>query len=171
MGADDVGGSTKLFLSYCHEDVVVKRDLVRRLTPRLRLLHKVGLAWWEDSLLDTGVRWEEGILNRLNESDYGLLLLSMDFYASEFITRHELPCFVGPGAVHGALPVALKQVPLEGSFDLHGVPAHQIFSLEGRAYAQLSRSYHRDEFANQLAEAIRARILADSSSSAGWRTL
>lgn len=150
-----------LFLSYCQRDTSEKRDLVDRLTPRLQLLKGVGLGWWEDSLLELGIRWQTEILDRLADSDYGVLLLSMDFYASRFITEHELPCFVGPGARRGALPVALKRVPLNGSFELHGVDAHQIFTLDGKAFAELTRSYQKDRFATDLAEQIRRRVIAD----------
>lgn len=165
-----VGESARLFLSYCHADLIEKRDLVRRLSPRLHLLAGVRLEWWEDSLLETGVRWHDGILKRLGESDYGLLLLSLDFCASKFITQHELPFYVGPTARRGALPVALKKVPLDGSFELHGVQAHQVFSLEGKAFAELTRSYQKDQFATDLAAQIQTRILADATVG-GWRPL
>lgn len=163
-----VDSSVRLFLSYCHADLTEKRDLVRRLSPRLRLLTGVRLDWWDDSLLETGVRWQDEILTRLGESDYGLLLLSFDFYASAFITQRELPCFVGSAAERGALPVALKRVPLDDSFELHGVPAHQMFTLEGKAFAELNRSYQKDQFATELASRIRSRVLADAGAD-GWR--
>jgi hypothetical protein len=128
------------------------------------------IDWFDDSLLETGRRWNEALLNRLGESDYGLLLVSFAFCASPFIINHELPLFVGPAALRGALPVALKPVPLDGTFDTHGVNAHLIFTIDGKAYSELTRDSHKDQFATELTRAIGARIRADTTPSE-WRTL
>lgn len=158
MGAPAV---RRLFLSWCHADQRTKDALTALLTPNLRILRGVELQWWEDSDIHIGEAWRRRILARLDQCDYGVLLLSPGFYASAFITEHELPHFVGDLAAKGALPVALKQVPLDGSRDLHGVDRHQIFTDGGRAFAQL-RGSDRDRFAVNLATAIRARVLADA---------
>jgi TIR domain len=150
----------RLFLSWCHADRQAKDALTALLTPNLQILRGVDLQWWEDSDIRIGEDWRRKILARLDECDYGVLLLSPGFYASRFITEDELPHFVGEVAVKGALPVALKRVPLDGSRDLHGVDRHQIFTSGGRAFAELSGS-GRDRFAVDLATAIRARVLAD----------
>ena len=138
----------RLFLSWCHTDQRMKDTLTALLTPNLRILRGVELQWWEDSDLHIGEDWRRRILARLGECDYGVLL-------------HERPHFGGELAAKGALPVALKQVPLDGSRDLHGVDRHQIFTAGGRAFAQL-RGSDRDRFAVNLATAVRARVLADA---------
>jgi hypothetical protein len=152
-----------LFLSWCHDDHLAKDDLLKRLDVNLTILSGVTLNWWEDSHIRIGEEWRRRILARLRECDYGLLLLSPAFLASGFITEHELPFFVGPDALKGALPVGLKRVPLDHSRSLHGVDSHQIFTHRpnGRFYTE-TRGVERDRFAQDLATAIRDRILSDS---------
>jgi hypothetical protein len=150
-----------LFLSWAHADQRAKDALIGLLATNLRILSGMDLRWWEDSDILVGEDWRRRILARLDECDYGVLLLSPAFYASGFITGQELPRFIGDLATKGALPVALKRVPLDGSRDLHGVDRHQVFTMNGRAFDEL-RGNGRERFALDLATAIRARVLADS---------
>jgi hypothetical protein len=161
-----------LFLSWCHADSTAKDALIKPLLANLRILSGVELCWWEDSHIRIGEDWRRQILARLRECDYGLLLLSPGFFASGFITDHELPAFVGPRGVKGvkgvkgagrALPVGLKRVPLDGTRTLHGVDRHQIFTLgpSGRFFSE-TRGANRERFALDLATAIQERILSDS---------
>lgn len=161
----------RLFLSWWHDDEALQLDLVEHLTPCLKILKGITIEWWQDSLIRTGERWRPEILERLDECHYGLLLLSPGFYASPFITEHELPKFIGPNAPKGALPVALHPVPLKGPFDLRGVDEHQIFTdSRGRAYSQLRRPADRTTFAVELASAIADRLDGDAGGDT-WRRL
>ncbi len=157
---------TQLFLSWAHANATPTADLVRRLTPMLALQKNLPLAWWQDSHLQPGQAWRREILTRADESHYGLLLLSPEFFASEFIRDVELPHFVGPTAHAGALPVGLSRVPLDGTWQLHGVDALQIFTLDGAWYDE-TRGAQRQRFVRELAGAIRRRLLATPA----WRTL
>jgi hypothetical protein len=150
----------RLFLSWAHADRAAKEALVGLLMPNLRILRDVEVSWWQDSDLNIGQDWRREILGRIEECDYGVLLLSPAFLASEFITEHELPAFVGAPAVKGALPVALKPVPLDGTRTWHGIDRHQLFTLDGKAFTQTAGA-QRERFASELASAILRRILAD----------
>jgi len=152
-----------LFLSWCHTDLEAKDALVRPLMDQLRILSGVELRWWEDTHIKIGEQWRRQIMARLGECDYGVLLLSPAFLASDFITTYELPAFVGRRAAKGALPVGLKRVPLDGSRTLHGVDRHQMFTLgpAGRFFTE-TRGAGRERFVSDLAGAIRKRILGDS---------
>ncbi|MGH3917326.1 MAG: hypothetical protein ACRDTC_28530 [Pseudonocardiaceae bacterium] len=108
-----------------------------------------------------GEGWRQRILARLAVCDYGVLLLSPGFFASSFIAEDELPKFIGPSAVKGALPVGLKRVELDGSRTLHGVECHQIFTSEGRWFTE-TRGAGRERFVRDLATAIQRRIRGDS---------
>src|SRR5262249_38962542 len=147
-----------LFLSWCHRDVALKEDLLGRLAPDLAILSGVRIEWWEDSHLVLGEDFRAAILGELAGCDYGVLLLSPGYLASDFITTYELPRFVGPAADRGALPVALRRVPLDGSRDLVGLDRLQIFTYRGRAFGELTGD-GRDAFAGELATQIRRRIL------------
>jgi len=152
----------KLFLSWSHTDRTAKNDLVGPLLDHLKILSGVDVEWWEDSQLRIGVEWRRELLARLEECDYGVLLLSPAFLASTFIVEEELPRFVGERATKGALPVALKHVPLDGSRKLAGVGDHQIFrDTEGRCYTE-TRGALRERFVLDLATAIRERIMSEA---------
>jgi hypothetical protein len=155
----------RTFLSWCREDLALKLDLLGRLEPNLKILSGIDFSWWEDSQLNVGETWRRQILNRLSDCDYGLLLLSPAFFASDFIKTVELPHFVGTTATKGALPVLLRAVPLDGSRTLHGVETTQVFTLNGKSYAELQGA-DRDDFAVKLASSIARRILGG-----GWRSL
>jgi hypothetical protein len=149
-----------MFLSWCHQDTEAKEAL-------LGLLHLDGLAgvrisWWEDSQLLLGEDWRQRILARLDGCDYGLLLLSPGFFGSRFILKKELPRLLGPG-VDKVLPVMLKRVPMDGSRDLHGVDARQIFLGSGGRCFTETRGPGRERFALDLATKIRERVLRDAS--------
>ncbi|KPM51690.1 hypothetical protein ACG83_33215 [Frankia sp. R43] len=151
-----------LFVSWAHDDRAEKEALMARLA--FGALSGVRLSWWEDSDLLLGADWHAEIQNRLAACDYGLLLVSPSFLASSYIRDVELPSLLGPGRGRGrALPVMLKKVPLDGSFDLRGLAARQIFTgAGGRAFTQTARS-GRERFAVDLTGQIRSRVLRDAA--------
>jgi TIR domain len=157
----------RVFLSWAHHDRALKEALLRDLVPALGAMRDVRVEWWEDSHLVCGEELLPGILDRLDEADYGLLLLSNRYLGSEFIKRHELPRFAGSAADKGSLPVLLDQLPGFGpSWDLGGVEHQVVFHLEGRSFAEL-RGARRTKFANRLADLIRRRLQGLD----GYRTL
>ena len=150
--------SVSLFLSWCHRDVVLKNDLIGNLGDNLSILKDVDLQWWEDSDLLCGEEFGLEIQSRIDEADYGLMLLTPAYLTSTFVERYEWPRFIGTAADKGALPVALGHLAaFDGSRNYRGVEKHQVFSLDGRAYSQLRG--RRPEFAQRLATEIRRRIL------------
>ena len=46
---------------------------------------------WSDDKIKPGQEWFEEIKNAMNESKVGILLISPDFLASDFINRVEIP--------------------------------------------------------------------------------
>jgi hypothetical protein len=150
--------AVKLFLSWAHADQVLKEDLVSRLTPRLKNVKRHDFARWEDSHILAGVEWSEEIGSRFDESDYVIQLVSPAFLASDFIRDHEIP---GRGKTphKPTLPLMLKNVPLNGDYEFHGIDKHQIFFLRGangkpRVYGDLGRDAQKDRFANEFVNAI-----------------
>jgi hypothetical protein len=150
----------RIFLSWCHKDVLLKKALLLDLMPALGMFTDLEVKWWEDSHLTCGEELMPGILDRLDEADFGLLLLSTRYFGSTFIRQHELPRFSGPAADKGALPVALSPLPEFGPHHDLGGLEHKIvfFAAEGRSFADLSGA-RRTKFANDLAGSIRRRAL------------
>jgi hypothetical protein len=149
----------RIFLSWCHRNSALQGALLRDLLPALSIFTDLDVEWWEDSHLACGEELLPEIIDRVNEADFGLLLLSTHYFASSFIRRHELPRFAGPSADRGALPVALAPLPRFGAeHDLGGIERQLVFTADGRSFAELS-GHRRTSFANELATSIRRRAL------------
>lgn len=149
----------RIFLSWCHQDKALKEALLRDLLPALGVFTDLDVEWWEDNRLTCGEELTAGIVNRLDEADFGLLLLSTRFFGRPFIQQHELLRFAGPRADKGPLPVALSPLPAGPECNLGGVERQVVFTWNGKSFAELSGA-RRTSFANDLAAAIRRRALS-----------
>ena len=77
----------KIFTSYAHED----EDMKDQLDKYLKVLKRSGkIETWNDRELIPGQEWNENIMNELREANVILLLVSVDFIASDFIWDKEL---------------------------------------------------------------------------------
>ena len=76
----------KIFTSYAHLDHTHKAEFVKHLKPRLR-----GglLTEWDDNQIKPGSQWHQEIQNALAEADMGVLLVSANFLASDYIHDNE----------------------------------------------------------------------------------
>lgn len=157
----------RIFLSWCRQDVALKKALLKDLLPALSIFTDLDVEWWEDSHLACGEELTPAIVDRLGEADFGVLLLSTRYFGRPFIRKYELPRFVGPHADKGPLPVALSPLPVFGpEHDLGGIERHLVFTRDGRSFADLSGA-QRTHFANDLAASIRRRALPSN----GYRVL
>ena len=157
----------RLFLSWCHLDRRLKEALLADLMPALGMFGDVGVEWWQDSHLTCGEELIPGITKRLDEADFGVLLLSTRYFGRPFIAEHELPRFAGPTADRGSLPVVLSPLPGFGpEWNMRGIESQVVFPPDGRSYADTGGA-QRTRFANELAAAIRRRILGRN----GYRSL
>ncbi len=151
----------RIFLSWAHRDRKLTEALLADLLPALGMLRDISIEWWEDSHLTCGEDLTVGIVERLDEADFGLLLLSNHYFGSSFSQRYELPRFAGTGADKGALPVALRPLPGFGasamSWSMGGIERQVVFTSAARSFAEAS-GVQRTIFANNLAAAIRRRL-------------
>ena len=77
-----------VFVSYSHKD----KAWLERVQVHLRPLARDGkLDLWDDTGIKAGQRWREEIKAALARADVAILLISADFYASDFIAKNELP--------------------------------------------------------------------------------
>ena len=79
----------KVFISYSHKDT----DFLKRCRVHLKGLDPIVLRdnVWDDTKIQIGDDWEKEIRTTLERTKVAILLISADFYASEFIQNKELP--------------------------------------------------------------------------------
>jgi len=84
---DDAQNGARIFISYAHEDENLKTELDKHLKA-LKRSTKVEL--WHDRALVAGQEWDATIMAELERANIILLLVSVDFNASDFIWDKEL---------------------------------------------------------------------------------
>jgi hypothetical protein len=105
--ADESGGSS-IFVSYAHEDEELKKELDKYLKV-LKRSSKVRI--WNDRQLIAGQEWDEAIMSELGKAHIILLLISVDFNASDFIWDKELDAAMKrheAGTAH-VVPIILRK--------------------------------------------------------------
>ena len=79
--------SARIFISYAHADEDLKKELDKYLKV-LKRSSKVQV--WNDRELIGGQEWDQTIMSELDKANIILLLISVDFNASDFIWDKEL---------------------------------------------------------------------------------
>jgi len=77
----------KLFFSYSHVDETLRNELEKHL---VMLKHKGIIDTWHDRVIDAGTEFDTKIDNNLVTSDIILLLVSVDFLASDYCYNIEM---------------------------------------------------------------------------------
>ncbi|MDS4059698.1 MAG: pentapeptide repeat-containing protein, partial [Candidatus Contendobacter sp.] len=149
----------RYFVSYAHQNAKLRKDLLERLQSRLRIAKEYAFEAWQDGDILIGEQWRDQIQQAIVKCHFGLLLVSPEFLGSKFITEKELPHFLPsektPMAWRRAAPVGLKPIAFDGSMDLKGLEALQIFrDQEERFFSERATNNPKDAFADRLFQAI-----------------
>ncbi len=156
----------RFFVSYAHDDKILSEDLVKRLRTQFEACRGYKLDLWVDKRIDPGQGWNAEIQSAINQCEFGLLMLSPAFLASDYITQKELPRFVGEDggpAIKPVVPVGLKVINFR-EHDLKGLGARQVYlrdrrqSGDGGFFANCHGNEAKDAFAYHLYLAIKRRL-------------
>ncbi len=105
---EDSKPGPRIFVSYAHED----EDLKKELDKYLKVLKRSGkVQVWNDRELIGGQEWDETITSELNKANIILLLISVDFNASDYIFEKELAAAMKrheEGTAH-VVPIILRR--------------------------------------------------------------
>lgn len=79
---------TRVFISYSREDFKWRDQLCKHLEP-LRRDQKIDV--WDDRKIRPGDVWEEEIKKAIDSAKMAVVLISKNYFASDFISSVELP--------------------------------------------------------------------------------
>lgn len=147
---------TKVFISYSHTDVRFLRQLQKHLTPYQR----EGLIdCWDDTRITAGANWREAIRQALASARVAVLLISIDFLASEFITTYELPALLTAAEREGVtiLPVVLRPCHFETT-EFAKFQAVRIPDAPFRPLTAMKSSAQKEELWMQVAKDIERAV-------------
>ena len=152
-----------LFYSYAHEDETLRDELAGH----LKIMERRGvLRSWHDRAIVPGQNWDEAIHAGLSTADLVLLLISVDFIASDYIWGHELTVAMerhrsGDACV---VPVMLRAVDIEDApfADLQGLPT---------GLRPVTLWTNRDEAWTNVAKGIRRTVRAIQDREPAGRSL
>ena len=155
----------KGFVSYAERDAKLVTTFVELLKQRLAILKECEVdAWWARAHLLVGQEWRDEIDRAMQESDFGLFLVTPAFLGSEFIGEVELAHFMHRTDAL-LIPVGLTTVNLQTS-NMKGLEAKQIFRYRkdgqpgGRWFNELSGP-NKDRFCDQLVHEMLQRFRKD----------
>jgi len=77
----------QIFVSYCHSDENAKNEILKHLEPLKRLSL---IDTWTDRAIKAGTDWNQEILNKLENADIILLVVTINFINSNFCYEIEL---------------------------------------------------------------------------------
>jgi len=143
---------TTLFISYSHADkewLERLERLKRHLKPSIR---DGSLDSWDDTRIRPGDEWRQEIRTALDTARVAVLLISADFFASDFIASDELPPLLAAAKEQGVriLPLIVSasrftRTPELSCFQAASLPNHPLDGMK--------RS-EQEEVLNKLAEEI-----------------
>ena len=127
------GSRTQIFVSYSHAD----GDWLKRLQVHLKPLERAGsIEWWDDTKILPGMVWRDEIEKALAAAQIGVLLVSADFVASDFIANHELPNLLAAAQNRGLTilslivgPSRFKRMPELSRFQAVNDPDRPLMGL------------------------------------------
>ncbi|MGI4862495.1 MAG: toll/interleukin-1 receptor domain-containing protein [Janthinobacterium lividum] len=117
---------TSVFISYSHADL----QWLRMLNIHLETLtREQKVEIWSDQKIRKGARWREQIHKQLAMARVGIVLVSADFLASDFIHAEELPPLLEAADKEGATLLTIIVRPCAGAFQ--DSPLSQLQAMNG----------------------------------------
>lgn len=159
------GPTANVFVTYSHRD---SRHL-ERLRVHLRPLERdLAIDLWDDTRLNAGDCWREQIAKAIENAHIGILLVSADFLASDYISENELPPLLDAARERGlvVIPIVLGHCRLQSIPVLSDI---QAVNDPIRPIATLPVA-EREKIWVKVAERVEAARVGHTPSD-GWRAI
>ncbi|MBJ6610871.1 MAG: pentapeptide repeat-containing protein, partial [Candidatus Thiothrix moscowensis] len=144
----------KLFVSYARKDNKDKPQVdqfLEELKQHFSASKKYRYELWADWEILLGEDWDSEIQRALAACDFGLMLVSLPFINSDYISEHELP-----NLAKRALPVGFQHFEWK-HYDMKGLGEKQIFRHKDSCYDRCKGNKRKD-FIAELFVRIETRI-------------
>ena len=151
----------KFFVSYSRRNKSLAGRFLDKFCEIVAPSKRYAYDFWRDSRILVGTEWHTEIQEALAQCNLGLILISPAFLGSKYITKHELPNFIGDQA-KPVIPVMLQPIDFD-LYDLKGLQKKQIFMLDTpnlkapKSYGQCSAK-QRYQFIMELFRQVERRL-------------
>ncbi len=127
----------KIFVSYSHKDISYRERFRDHMVPYLRNEEDL-LELWDDTKIEGGQKWDKQIKEALATTKVAVLLISTNFFASDYIQREELPPLLAAAEMEEVtiLPVIIGHC----SFSDPALSAYQAMNSLSLPLADMSES-------------------------------
>lgn len=138
----------QIFVSYSHED----REWVSQLRKTLKAFAVDDtVVCWSDERIDPGAKWREELTAALERCKVAVLLVTMEFLASDFIRNQELPFLMERAESH---KIKLLWIPVRESPYANFKFSEYQAVIDPAKPMSLMRSQQRDLAWKKIGEAI-----------------
>lgn len=122
----------KVFISYSHKDKEWLDNFRRHFRP-----FEDKIEFWDDNKIVPGQKWKQEIISAINHTKVAVLLISADFFDSDFIVTHELPPLLKAAQEDGATilsvilkPCLLEEYPEINQYQAINSPSNTILQMD-----------------------------------------
>jgi len=122
----------EVFISYSHKDLEHLTKLESHFAPL-----KKRVLFWDDRKIKPGQVWRDEIENALQRATVAILLLSSDFFNSDFIYNDELPALLSSASSRGLIilnvivrPCMIEEYPSISQYQAVNDPKFSILQLD-----------------------------------------
>jgi hypothetical protein len=144
----------KVFISYSNKD----KEWKDRLLPHLQALEQQGdILLWDDEKIVAGEDWYPAITKELGEASVAICLISVDFLASNFIIKEEIPVLLERRKGEGMLllPVLLLPCPWKTIQWLKGI---QMLPGKGKSLGEIDGEVNQTRALSEVAEYVYEKV-------------
>jgi len=152
--SDQATQRSKVFVSYSRIDVDVLNSMKRHFKP---LTEKID--FWDDSRIMPGEKWKEEIEAAMADVKVALLLVSIDFFNSEFITSNELPRLLKSSEEEGATILIIIVKPI--AFELFELSRYQTLNKPEYPISTMDETERENLWVNVVREVL--KVISPSS--------
>lgn len=150
----------QIFISYSHKDKKWLEHLQTFLSPHVR---KTNISIWDDTKVNSGEEWREGIETAIASAKVAVLLVSPDFLACDFIAEHELSPLL-EAAQNDGLRILWIAVRASGYVETE-IARYQAMNDPSRPLASLSATNREKELV-RICQEIKLTVLKESAKTA-----